>query len=958
MNNLGAQFIQHLMGTYPIIMLGCGNTVSDPNLHGFLSFAEKYLKSDIPYFYIHKEGEDISEIPKNCTPVCYGAEYSDFPAFVQELALIRIQNRADIGIGKFNPYKVKRKLSTPYGRLHFVNLFTSFVGRKDEMEQLNKFLNEPADYSWWVVTGKGGAGKSRMVLEWVRNLPVNWYGIFVDPEKTDLLAEFSLFSNTVFVFDYIIGKEDKISSAISELQKNSTRYKIRILFIERSLESGTKNWLDLITLELSSNDMIDFLEGGYSGTEIVPLTISSSRQDEEKIYISDYLTQYLCECVDEKIKNKYWMCKEETADTIGTLFRTDIQEEFWIPLYLSIFIELWIYHDGNPDIHTGRELLEKYIEKEEDRWKKLLGDEGLLYGYAKALAIACVIDGYCISIPYGYKNSEIGRLHQYIRSKRSPGKKKTDWSQLFIREYSKDEVKELPFVSRPEFFFGGILDGKIFEEEELVIPEYDEYFTIEPEYPELLREYIVYYYIQEAELKQFTKVIRRIDIGRLQSVSFLNHAIEDFPDEIFFQKLLTVRPDNIHEHYVLMKTLILIDHKNWFKSLDDIKTVLLESEYTAYVETDCEVYMWGMLAECLSFLEDSQRLLKYGMEFFDYLNVHWDTPAISYTIPVIRAYSVGFFVLDDLESLIKYTEKMDCFAETAAKYRRADKFVQSSKLFVHYALSKMYFYRHDTKRFEQEFSIMQPIGKRYMKDGYISYIYSDVLWMQIGLWSFQKEISHSEVIHDVTIDFENIYANQQSEHIAVMLSRAYGIEYTKYWSSQKKGQKKIFKKYKGIVKQLLDTYPDNQDILISYILLLCGNIKAQQYDYSMLSNEDWDLFEKLSILRPELIEIMVYYRVGLEYKMDRVKSMSKEEVRWTFRYFDFLMRMAMTFKELEKDPKFTFPRKWSNILEEKNDKNDKLSEKWLSMWKENFTKNVLEIPPYDPNEQSGRGLGE
>lgn len=41
LDNSGAQFIQNLLSTYPIIIVGCGGTVEDPNLAGFLSLRRK-----------------------------------------------------------------------------------------------------------------------------------------------------------------------------------------------------------------------------------------------------------------------------------------------------------------------------------------------------------------------------------------------------------------------------------------------------------------------------------------------------------------------------------------------------------------------------------------------------------------------------------------------------------------------------------------------------------------------------------------------------------------------------------------------------------------------------------------------------------------------------------------------------------------------------------------------------
>lgn len=717
-----------------------------------------------------------------------------------------------------------------------------------------------------------------------------------------------------------------------------------------------KNWLDFIQSKLPSDDIIKFLRNGYSGDQIVPLTVSSLKSIEEKAYISDYLAKYLSDCVDEEIKNKYDMHREAVIDTIESVFQTEFQEEFHSPLYLSIFIELWIYHDGNQDIHTGEELLEMYMEKEEARWKKVLGDDALVYGYAKALTIACVLDGFCISIPYGdtsgktYKNVEIGMVDQYVRSKRSPGKKKTDWSQIFIKEYGRKEIEYLPFVRRPSITFGGIFDGKVFEEDELIIPEYDEYFAIEPQYPDLIREFIVGYYLQADELEKFAKVIRRIDIGRLRIVSFLSHAIEDFPDEVCFRKIMTARSDNIHEHYVFMKTLILTVQKIWFKSLDDIKAVLLESKYTAYVETDCEVSIWGMMAECLTFMEDSERLLEFGMDFFDYLESRWNTLAIVYIIPEIRAYSRGFFLLDDLDSMVRYAERMDRFAESAAEYILGVTYALMPKLFVHYFLSKMYFYRYDREGFEHEFSIIRSIGRPNMKDEYISCIYSDVLNMQLGMWLEPEDMPLPEALQEVTIDLEKIYADHKSEYSATVLSIAYVTEYDKYWRRKETESKKMLNKLMRNVKQLLNAYTDNQDILISYILLLCNKIIACEYRYSIVSDENGILFEKLFMQRPDLVEIMAFYVQWLNYKMDRPGLADDEYVYWTGRYFDCLIRMAETFQELEKDPKFTYPREYTGKV--RAEKADKVFNEWLSMWKENFIKDVLEAPSYDANAET------
>ncbi len=46
----------------------------------------------------------------------------------------------------------------------------TMVGRSQELEDLNGFLNRKGRFSWWWLNGGGGSGKSRLALEWVLSL--------------------------------------------------------------------------------------------------------------------------------------------------------------------------------------------------------------------------------------------------------------------------------------------------------------------------------------------------------------------------------------------------------------------------------------------------------------------------------------------------------------------------------------------------------------------------------------------------------------------------------------------------------------------------------------------------------------------------------------------------------------------------------------------------------------------
>ena len=52
----GAQFIQNLIGTHPLIIVGCGKNRRGRQFKRFFEFLfSRYIKTDVPYFYLYKK---------------------------------------------------------------------------------------------------------------------------------------------------------------------------------------------------------------------------------------------------------------------------------------------------------------------------------------------------------------------------------------------------------------------------------------------------------------------------------------------------------------------------------------------------------------------------------------------------------------------------------------------------------------------------------------------------------------------------------------------------------------------------------------------------------------------------------------------------------------------------------------------------------------------------------------
>lgn len=435
--NQGAQFIQNLISTCTLVILGCGATVDDPNLKGFMSFASKQLHLNIPYFYLHKAGDDLSDLGPNVIPVCYGMEYSDLSNAVEDMANYRIRTRyRDSEIIRVNPYVKTRKSFTASYRLHYLNEFCKFVGREKELVELNKFCSADKELLWWSLVGKGGIGKSRLVYQWLKQLSNNWFGFFA---KTDVdverYREFKPFSDTVIVIDYVLGNEDKCATIVTTLFERFeySRFKLRLLFVDRRYQNNENNWYDRIVGKMDMQTRLWFQECSYNNkTTLSPLVISELSEEEELEFINVYLEAYLNNVADDDTKVKYSSVLPDTVDQIYSNFKTALKEECDRPLFVAVYTELWIYKDGCISVTSLDEMLAAFLKREEDRWLLCLDNHSnLLKDYVKLLALASASVLVCLDDDQGIYQQAAQNLQQYIQCK-STSRKEADGFFRFV----------------------------------------------------------------------------------------------------------------------------------------------------------------------------------------------------------------------------------------------------------------------------------------------------------------------------------------------------------------------------------------------------------------------------------------------------------------------------------------------------------------------------------------------
>ena len=109
-----------------------------------------------------------------------------------------------------------------------------FVGREKEMAALQSFLDEGEEpFLWWIVTGPGGAGKTRLARELcLRAYAQGWRVGFLEDKPPDLWQPSG---KLLIIADYAGGKMDMVRSVALRLRRlcATTPVRLRLLLIER-----------------------------------------------------------------------------------------------------------------------------------------------------------------------------------------------------------------------------------------------------------------------------------------------------------------------------------------------------------------------------------------------------------------------------------------------------------------------------------------------------------------------------------------------------------------------------------------------------------------------------------------------------------------------------------------------------------------------------------------------------
>lgn len=140
-----------------------------------------------------------------------------------------------------------------YDRIHYLDMLKTFCGYDVDM----KLLTYSPEFLWWIITGKGGVGKSRLAFEFSKEMEnIGWTVCYPYNNQKETLYRCSenLPNNTLFILDYTESDYSDIGEWLVSFSTNKYKnVKVRVLLIQRFL--GKIEWL-LSNQSLSERNVI------------------------------------------------------------------------------------------------------------------------------------------------------------------------------------------------------------------------------------------------------------------------------------------------------------------------------------------------------------------------------------------------------------------------------------------------------------------------------------------------------------------------------------------------------------------------------------------------------------------------------------------------------------------------------------------------------------------------------
>ncbi len=548
-NDKGAQFIQHILSTRTLIFVGCGKTTEDANIAQFIRFAKEWLNMDRPYYFLYNSRQEFDGMPDNINLIPYGDEYDDLPSFLEDIAQFRIRAKIETNpLVERTLYTERRNDAYGLSEYHFSKEYLKFCGRKIELGQLKRFAEDDKAFSWWAVTGQGGAGKSRLAYELMRHIGSSYFAFFMNPNAAEAHVNgFTPFNDTFVIVDYIKGNESQIARIVMRLEEKfrDTCYRLRILFLERDNQLLTGSWYQMLESNLEHGFRSRFKDAEYNS-----IIASNSHHF---IYLDDLDDEAVVNLIGDICEKRGLPADRYRDEQLKNEYAQKFEQLKFRPLFLQMYVEAWIDNGCvQVDYQNYQELLKRVLNKEQERILAAADYDMAASGSLLRLIIRAGIQG---ELPV----------------RELPAMYREDWET--VKKHSKSY--SLPGVQRTEYLTSLLGDAAQEMEPDAEI--------IKSLYPDIIKEAMFLYYVGEDELEAVGAELW----GSCPEafMAFLSRLLVDFADHEGIRRYIRTVTVDYQNVYALETRFALLQNEAVHAD-DDIRELrqIVQDEYRFWKE--------------------------------------------------------------------------------------------------------------------------------------------------------------------------------------------------------------------------------------------------------------------------------------------------------------------------------------------------------------------------------------
>lgn len=283
------------------------------------------------------------------------------------------------GLSLFRSFSEEKKIEDTGNPFVYSSDVIGFYGRDQEMEELRKFVEAENDFSWWAVTGEGGAGKTRLVYEFAKKMRSDgWNDEWID---RDDLKDINILNNklirsgkNIIIADYGQSYAREVGNWMTKIAKdiaigkNACRNKILIVDREQNDKRAT------LFTALTEEDYNGRLKG-YQWKEDF-ISIKPLQKDSIKRILRSYI-EYRTKDIDDNAVENLFMTLEK------------IDPDLRRPLYAMFIADA--YCDNEDPSHWDRERVLNWVTEREDKLiKKRIEEYGVRLNDKQQKAIEAI----------------------------------------------------------------------------------------------------------------------------------------------------------------------------------------------------------------------------------------------------------------------------------------------------------------------------------------------------------------------------------------------------------------------------------------------------------------------------------------------------------------------------------------------------------------------------------------